>query len=276
MTWLPETLLNTGRQLDFLQRRLRFLIAASAASPWRMPVLSRNLFRGKRVVVLGPAQTVFDDMQGLDVESFDFIVRLNNGIALAREHPEKLGSRTDILFHNLNEEGARNAGAIPPSLLLQHRVRLCVFPHWGFKGSKTRKTRLYAKKKELSAYPQISLVVPPAKFCEQVRRDLGGHQPTTGTSAILFFLQCDLKELQLHGFSFFETRYVTGYNHAVTTDKEAQDWAAASNVHDPSREKAPIRKSIAEARKAGMTVILGNNVARFLASGGTADEVPLR
>ena len=276
MTRLPETLLKTGKQLDLLQRRLRFLISASAANPWRMPVLDRNLFRGKRVVVLGPAATVFDDVQELDVESFDFIVRLNNGIALALEHPEKLGSRTDILFHNLNEDGARNAGAIPPSLLLQHKVRFCVFPHWGFKGSKTRKARLYAKKKELSTYPQISLVVPPATFCEQVRRDLAGHQPTTGTSAILFFLQCELKELQLHGFSFFETRYVSGYNHAVTTDKEAQDWAAASTVHDPSREKAPIRKSIAEARKAGMSVILGNNVARFLATDGAADEVPVR
>jgi hypothetical protein len=276
MTRLPETLLDTGRQLDLLQRRLRFLITASAANPWRMPVLNRNLFRGKRVVVLGPAQTVFDDLQGLDVESFDFIVRLNNGIALALEHPEKLGSRTDILFHNLNEDGARNAGAIPPSLLLQQKVRFCVFPHWGFKGSKTRKTRLYGKRKELSAYPEISLVVPPAKFCDEVRRDLGGYQPTTGTSAILFFLQCDLKELQLHGFSFFETRYVTGYNHAVTTDEEAQNWAAASSVHDPAREKAPIRNSIAQARKAGVTVILGNNVARFLASGGAPDEVPLR
>lgn len=276
MPRLPETLRNTGKQLDLLQRRLRFLIAASAANPWRMQVLDRNLFRDKRVVILGPAQTLFDDMQGLDVKSFDFIVRLNNGIALALEHPEKLGSRTDILFHNLNEDGARNAGAIPPSLLIQHKVRFCVFPHWGFKGSKTRKTRLYAKRKELSVYPQVSLVVPPAKFCEQVRRDLAGNQPTTGTSAILFFLQCDLKELQLHGFSFFETRYVPGYNHAVTTDKEAQDWAAASTVHDPSREKAPIRNSIAEARKAGMTVILGNNVARFLATGGVAGKVRTR
>jgi hypothetical protein len=258
--------LSVGRRLDLAQRRLRFHIAASALNPWRMPTLSRNLFRGKRVVVLGPAQTIFDDLQGLDVESFDFIVRLNNGIALALEHPERLGRRTDILFHNLNEEGARSAGAIPPSLLLQQKVRFCVFPHWGFKGSKARKARLFQKKKELSPYPQISLVVPPAAFCEQVRHDLAGYQPTTGTSAILYFLQCDLKELQLHGFSFFQTPYVPGYNDAVVTNKDALQWAAASNVHDPSLEKVPIRRGIEQARKKGMAVILGQEVARFLAS----------
>ena len=261
MKTFRQFLTRAGRRLDLFQRRLRFQVIASRFNPRRIPVLDRNSFRGSRVIVLGPASTVLEDLDAVDVDSFDFIVRLNNGIALALQNPDVLGSRTDILFHNLNETGDRSAGAIPIPLLLKHKVRHLVFPHWGFRGSKAG---LYTKKVEVGSHPQISLVVPPAAFCEGVRQRLADHKPTTGASALLFFLECDLHELQVHGFTFFQTAYLTGYNDAVKSDDDASDWVAASNIHDPLREKAVLREAIDEARDRGMTVTLGKNVARHL------------
>jgi hypothetical protein len=250
-----------GRDIDFFQRWFRFRIAASPLNPWRLPELDRSIFRGGRVIILGPAQTVGDDLQDIEVDRFDFVVRLNNGIALALADPATLGTRTDVLFHNLNEEGPRNAGAIPPSRLLLHKVRFCVFPHWGFKGSKKR---LHQKRAQLTTYAEISLTVPPRKFCDEVRTELAGHQPTIGSSAILYFLSCDLRELHVHGFTFFETPYVAGYNDQVSTAEDARKWVAASKVHDPQREKFLIRRKIESAERRGMKVVLGRNVARFL------------
>lgn len=261
MMALRQGLLGLGRNIDLLQRWLRFRLSASALNPWRIPPLNSDMFRGKRVVILGPARTLFDDLEDLVVDSFDVIVRLNNGIALALECDGRLGSRTDVLFHNLNEQGQRSAGSIPPALLLAHKVQYCVFPHWGFKGSKAR---LFEKKAELSAYPQVSLAVPSVRFCEKLRRKLHGHQPTIGTSAILFFLECDVRELQLHGFTFFQTPYVEGYNDTVKTSKDAREWVAASKVHDPAQEKRVILHEVAQALERGVKVVLGKNVAHHL------------
>lgn len=251
------------RRADLLQRQLRFRFTASRLNPLGPAVLERNVLANKRVILIGPANTVSDDLQGLDVDTFDIIVRLNNGIQLARENPALLGSRTDILIHNMNETGPRSAGEIPASLLLLHRVRYCVFPHWGFKGSKAR---FFKKRAELASLPQIETAVFPRAFCEKVRRDLGDHQPTIGTSAILFLLTCKVKELQIQGFTFFQTAYVPGYNDEVVTPEDARKWVAASAVHDPAQEKRLIRDRLSEARGQGRNVVLGRNVSRYLST----------
>ncbi|QUS36128.1 hypothetical protein [Falsirhodobacter algicola] len=248
------------RQIDLAQRWLRFTIAASRLNPWRMPELDPEAFRGKRVIILGPAHTVAEDLGDLRVDDYDVIVRLNNGIALAKADPARLGARTDVLFHNLNEDGPRSAGAVPPDLLRAHGVHLCVFPHWSFKGSKGRVHRKRAELKDSG----IALKVPSTAFCNGVRRDLGGLQPTVGTSAMLFFLGCDLAELSIHGFTFFATPYAPGYNDAVGSGAEAQAWASASQVHDPLREKALIRRRTDEAAARGLALTLGRHVRHHL------------
>ncbi|TCU32274.1 glycosyltransferase family 29 protein [Rhizobium azibense] len=252
---------QTGRTLDVIQRWMRFKITASPLNPWRIQSLNASAFAGKKVIIIGPAQTVVEDLENVVVDGYDVIVRLNNGIALARKNPSILGSRTDVLFHNLVEHGDRSAGAIPASLLREHGVRFLVFPHWGFKGSKSR---LYKKREELQGFQGPALMVPSTRFCESVRRELGGFQPTVGASAILFFLSAQCKEVAIHGFTFFQTPYLVGYNDAVATADEARAWAAASYVHDPVREKKVIGRYISAAEQRGVRVGLGANVRRFL------------
>lgn len=252
---------RVGRTLDVVQRWIRFKVVASRLNPRRIPLLPASAFAGKRVIIIGPAQTVAEDLEDVSVDGYDVIVRLNNGIELARKNAPILGSRTDVLFHNLIEHGDRNAGAIPAPLLQEQGVRFLVFPHWGFKGSKSR---LYQKREELQRCQATELVVPPTRFCERVRRQLGGFQPTVGASAILFFLGAQCREVAIHGFTFFQTPYLLGYNDAVETADEARAWAAASSVHDPSREKKVVVSYISAAEQRGVRVALGANVRRFL------------
>lgn len=248
------------KRLDLAQRRIRFAILASVLNPKRIPTLHHDLFRGKRVIIVGPAQTVYDDLKDTDVDGFDVVVRMNSGLTLAKRNQAVLGTRTDVLFHNLNEDGVRSATAIPVEVLHTHGVRFCVFPHWSFKGSKAR---VYRKQQELEG-SGIALRVPPVRFCSRLRHDLDDHQPTVGTSAIMFFLACDVTELAIHGFTFFETPYAPTYNDSVQTSDDAQAWVAASEVHDPKREKILIAQRIAQARSHGLNVILGRNVSLHL------------
>ncbi|MDB6453731.1 hypothetical protein [Falsirhodobacter sp. 20TX0035] len=251
---------SLSRRLDLAQRRLRFALTASPLNPRRLPTLKPERFAGRRVILIGPADTVTDDLAGVDVDAYDVIVRLNSGLFLADRDPARLGSRTDVLFHNLNEEGPRSAGAIPPPVLKRHGVHTVVFPHWSFKGSKAR---VHRKRKELEG-SGIALNVPSVRFCTQLRRDLADHQPTVGTSAMAWLLGCDLAELAIHGFTFFSTPYAPSYNDQVRTGAEAMAWAAASEVHDPALEKPLIARRVREAEGRGMTVCLGRNVRPHL------------
>lgn len=213
------------------------------------------------MIIIGPAATVVEDLDGVDVDKFDVIVRLNNAIPAALAAPQVLGGRTDILFHNLNETGPRPAGAIPPSLLRQAGVKICVYPHWGWQGNKRA---LMSKRRALALVPEVRLEVPPARFYEQLRRDLDGLKPTIGLVAIAYFLACPLRELQIHGFTFFQTRYLPGYNDQVTTDEEAKLWVAASERHDPVRERRLVQERLRAAQAAGLTVTLGRHVETHL------------
>lgn len=247
---------SLAKRLDLAQRWIRFAISASILNPKRIPTLRRDLFRGKRVIIVGPAQTVYDDLQGTDVDGFDVVVRMNSGITLAERNRAVLGARTDVLFHNLNEDGARSAGAIPVEVLRAHGVTTCVFPHWSFKGSKAR---VYRKQRELEG-SGIALRVPPVRFCSRLRHDLDDHQPTVGTSAILFFLTCDVAELAVYGFTFFETPYAQTYNDIVKTPEDARAWVSTSKVHDPNLEIRLIARRMMQARNYGLNVTLGQNV----------------
>ena len=258
-------MLRFSDQLTEARQRLQFRINSSKHNPFRIPLLQGDGFAGKRVIVVGPASTVKQDVLGVDVDSYDVVVRLNKGIELAISDAEgHLGTRTDVLFHNLVESGQRNAGKIPPELLRHHGVKTVVFPHWTPIGSKRR---VHAKHRQLYSLPDLQLVVLHADFCSQLRRLLGGVPPTVGTSAVLYFLTCELEELAIHGFTYFETPYLSGYNDLVRTAADAQKWIAQSPVHhDPGAEKLLTLKWIAEARRRGMKVSLGSGVEHHLST----------
>ena len=58
----------------------------------------------KDVIVIGPAACVADDCDGIDVDSYDLICRLNWHWRVPKDMTRVLGSRTDILYHCFNGE----------------------------------------------------------------------------------------------------------------------------------------------------------------------------
>ena len=261
--------IRDGRASAGLVRLWHIGLGQAWQTPWGPDILRANGFRGKRVVIVGPAETVSDDLTGTDVDSFDVVVRLNNGIALADASPSLLGRRTDLLFHNLKEDGERSAGAIPAALLRDRNVRAVVYPHW-----RTRRLRdLYRVKQSALADeggPPV-LLLPPTMMAN-VRADLDDRAPTIGTAAILFFLASPVRELAIHGFTFFETAYRPGYNVSVDAGLDARAWVDAHAAHEPKLEKALIRERLSKAR--ALRVTLGRHVATHLAADGQAVPSP--
>lgn len=248
------------RSFDRYQRAVR--TAVSLRLPNGPNVVQAEAFRGARIIILGPAETVFDDLVGTRVDDFDIVVRLNNGISLAATRPEVLGTRTDILVHNMREDGARGAGAIPAAFLHDAGVRTLICPNWG---SSSLRRRYRDKRDRLASFPAPRIEILPRNFMTRLRADLSGRAPTVGISAILYFLTCEVETLAIYGFTFFETRYADGYNDAVRTPEEARAWVDTAGAHEPLSEKAVLKARLPRAR--AKTVILGRNVTHHLDRG---------
>ncbi|CUH21836.1 hypothetical protein JSE7799_00577 [Jannaschia seosinensis] len=234
-------------------------VAFHPATPWGPDLLQPSLFLGKRVIVLGPAQTVFDDLNGTDVDAYDVVVRLNNGLLLSERDPEVLGRRTDLLLHNSREHGPRSAGAIPADLLKARRVGMLAFPYWR---KNEHRQAYYAKKAELRRVDGPPLRLIPLDMMTAMRIDIGDRPPSVGATAIMFFLDAPIAEIAIHGFTFFETAYAAGYNDAVASPEDARAWVDARGTHEPTSEKQAIRTRLSRTEVA--KVILGQGVRRHL------------
>ncbi|MFD2740989.1 hypothetical protein ACFSUD_15495 [Sulfitobacter aestuarii] len=250
--------MNWLNSLERSKRSMRDRILLAPWMPGRPDILEPQEYADRRVIVIGPAETLADDLNGTEVDEFDVVVRLNNGISLAASRPELFGQRTDLLFHNLRETGHRSAGEIPGEFLMRHGVDTVVFPHWGRK-------QYWKKRASLQREGGPPLKILPIEMMQGLREDLSDRKPTIGLCAIMFFLASPVSELAIHGFTFFETRYAPGYNDAIRTAGDAQTWVDARGAHDPLSEKNLLRARLAKPDIPLVT--LGRNTRRYLEAG---------
>lgn len=62
-----------------------------------------RLVAGKRVIVVGPAESLLESGLGVEIDSYDLVVRFNTAIEympFEKEIAQHVGSRTDILYFN--------------------------------------------------------------------------------------------------------------------------------------------------------------------------------
>lgn len=240
------------------------MLGSWTLEPWALRFRGPSIFdleevRGLRVIIIGPAETVAEDLRDTAVDEYDVVVRLNNGLLLVEERPEIVGHRTDLLFHNLQEDGNRSAGTISAARLRERGVRTVIYPHW----RRTRPRGIYWRKlAEMRRHAGPPVKLMPLQSVNAMRHAIGGRTPTTGTSAVLFFLDSPAAELAIHGFTFFETVYVPGYNEAVRSKSDARLWVVSRGTHDPSSEKAAIRARLRLPHAPKVT--LGRHVRRHL------------
>ena len=60
-----------------------------------------TLLDGKNVIIVGPSSNVLSDCSGIDVDSYDIVVRVNSHQEHLKKHKE-MGKRTDISYHCMN------------------------------------------------------------------------------------------------------------------------------------------------------------------------------
>lgn len=215
-------------------------------------------FAGQRVLILGPARTVAEDLASLQPESFDVIVRMNNGLDTPVPELGGDGLRCDVLFHSLT----RDARPVTDDSL--RRAGVCMLVHRTPTRSAFLETVLASRR--FRAPVQVRCL--PLGYYRDLAAELGGPSPTTGCVAANFFLDAPLAELAVVGFTFFETAYCNGYDPAVRSDADARARIATAAHHAPGAEAALFARRVRAAREAGRRVTLGPAVQATLEAMG--------
>lgn len=190
-----------------------------------------DVFKGKRVAVIGAADSAFEKENGEYIDSFDIIVRLNKAPhSWSAEKAKYIGSRTDILFHSFYENTESGGGPIDFQLYEQQGIRFIVNPNHNIKGLRTH---LNYFKRNLNNKTTYFL---PRRFYEKMTVDFGKIIPTVGYSALYAVLNSKFKEVFITGFTFFKTPYANDYRDHLKDMEANENHLRKQGIHDPDLE----------------------------------------
>src|SRR5690348_8693302 len=101
--------------------------------PFRVRIFRPDrVFRNKRVAIVGPADSAYQQENGAFIDGFDYVIRLNKALVTWNKDNEKyLGRRTDILLHNFHENmDSGGGGPLDWTLFKRFGVRYLIQPRF--------------------------------------------------------------------------------------------------------------------------------------------------
>lgn len=167
-------------------------------------------WRTGSVALVGSAQSLLNSSFGLEIDSHDLVIRINQG-AFAPLQPESTGLRTDYLFITLT--GGTNSAK------------------WTFiqRGKKVARHGVVLMSSKGRTLFRVDLspffLHYPAAWHQELIHSLG-HRPSTGAMAVdlLSRTMGDLTDLDVYGFDFFKTPDIAhGRNRVVAHNADAEE-----------------------------------------------------
>ncbi|GIM55029.1 glycosyltransferase family 29 protein [Capnocytophaga cynodegmi] len=165
-------------------------------------------FRGKRVAIVGGADSVLNEKLGDYIDGFDIVVRINKGVEVIETQHQYVGKRTDVLFHSLYvRENDKGSSPFTTDLWKKNNVGKIIFAH-NYKVNSYAMFNLLdfiksTKKKIRLSQVQKNVYVSCIKALTQ--------GPTTGFMAINSVFYCQPRELYITGITFFKTPHNSCY-----------------------------------------------------------------
>jgi glycosyltransferase involved in cell wall biosynthesis len=192
-----------------------------------------DFLENKRVIIVGPAEHV---NCGEMIDSYDVVVRMNRGHNMIK-NPKKYGSRTDILYHCVDQD--EECGG---KLTITDNIKYYVmaYPHFTKKDNSSFR---YGNQRE---YNEINKVIKERQNIVNINKDKYlqfekelGCRPNTGTIGIWDILNYNVKELFICGFTLFQTPYSKLYREKVdgktNTGNQALIRMKKAGVHDQEK-----------------------------------------
>lgn len=165
-----------------------------------------NWFKGKRVAIVGGADSVLHDKLGDYIDAFDVVVRLNKGVEPISQQSEYIGTRTDFLFHCFYDS-PEDLGSSPttPELWKENNVTNLVFASNVNENENAAHKFLKFVYKTKGKY--LFTQLPLNLLDSFVNLIPNPYKTTTGFVAINSIFKCNPSEIYLTGFTFFRTSH---------------------------------------------------------------------
>ncbi len=210
-----------------------------------------DVFKGRRIAVVGAADSAFEKENGAYIDSFDIIVRVNK--APHSWSPEKakfIGSRTDVLFHSFYENADSGGGPIDFELYEQQGIKYIVNPNNNLKGLRVH---LNYFKRKLNDHVTYLL---PKNFYKQMTRNFGAWTPTVGYSGLYSVLHSGCSEIYITGFTFFKTPYANDYRDHLQNLNNNNEHIKNQGLHNPDLEFKEFLRNLDEIKPKDTHIIL--------------------
>jgi hypothetical protein len=186
----------------------------------------KELLDGKDVVIVGPSKTLIGTGSGEYIDSFDTVIRMNKSVPLNKELTGDIGSRTDILYHCLDEP---TKSKVNVDNYLEEDIKsvVCSYPPLPFtkpninKFNVMNKGRLPFRTTDLKVYNELEKKIKT--------------RPNTGLLTLVDVLAHDVKSVYLTGFCFYRNFYYGGYS---TIKEKDYSKVAESPAHDQDKQMA--------------------------------------
>jgi hypothetical protein len=199
-----------------------------------------SVLKGRRVAIVGAADSAFGTGRGAYIDGFDFVVRINKAPYQLKDgrFAADIGTRTDILFHSFFENEFSGGGRLDFELYDQLGIRYVINPVSSAAG---RRVTFNFYKSHLSEQVTFSL---PKHTYRQIAGQFGEFRPTIGFCSLWTLLYSGCAELFITGFTFFKTRYGDGYRDALKDVETNRKYIAESKIHNPDMEYDLFKKHL--------------------------------
>ena len=223
----------------------------------RTQTLDLAVFDGKRVAVIGPASSAYEEENGQYIDNFDVVVRINRSLWQLEKRPTEpkyVGTKTTVLFHQLMEESL-HTGELNEALLKKYGLQHLVFSRSATR-SGVRKVMQY-----YSVYPNsYPITLLDRDLYRRIAEPFGGPRlkPTNGYNALFTVLESNFRELYISGITFYRTPYAKGYRDDADSYQQLLD----KGWHNPDVEFENFKRKL---RTVGQkNIILDNGLKSIL------------
>lgn len=176
-----------------------------------------DYFKGKRVAIIGPADSAYKEKMGSEIDKYDIVVRINKALPLNPNNSEYIGTKTDVLFHGLNPDPIVGCGTVDTFLWRKNGVKRVYFPRSGVEFSSEK--AVFNRRNTLL----IPIYHMDNDFYQNLKQEIQDYMPTTGFACIYSILKAQPTEVFITGFTFFQTPYALGYrDHLIEVEKNLE------------------------------------------------------
>ena len=230
--------------MNFIRKTFRFIYGFFLFIGCTRTLYANRLLKGKRVAIVGAANSAYQTGKGAYIDGFDLVIRVNKAPHLLKDDRWKadIGSRANILFHSFFENEVSGGGALDLRLYDRLGIQFIINPIPTYSGF--RVTFNFYKKYLVRRI----IYTLPRKEYNKMQEQLGQFRPTIGFCALRAALECDFSELYITGFTFFKTPFGAGYRDDMRDVHQVQQYIKDAGLHNPDLEFKQFLKLLQQNR----------------------------